>query len=249
METVEFKVERKLAYLTLNRPDKMNAINGKMRTELWQVFTEVRDNPEIWAMIITGRGKAFSSGHDLLESFAGAKPSFEELYVLQMQIYKPIICAINGTCLAQGCGIALSSDICIAAEQAILGWPQVKRGISSVSGPAMLARRIPINKAFEILFKGELVTAREALNLHLINQMVPVEELMPSAERTARQILESAPLAVRAMKKATLKTLNMPLEEAYKFCNLLLNEIEATEDAREGLRAFREKRMPVWKGR
>lgn len=247
--TVEYTVEDRIAYIVLNRPDRMNAVNAEMRTELWHVFNDVRDNAAVWAAIITGRGKAFSSGHDLTETFADAKPSFDELYSIQTQIYKPMICAVNGICLAQGAAIALASDICLASERASFGWPQVKRGVSSISGPTMLARRVPINKAFELLFTGDLLTGQEALALHMINYVVPHEELMPAAERLARRILENAPLAVWAMKEATLRTLSMVSEDAYRFASQLLRRVEATEDAQEGLRAFREKRRPIWKAR
>ncbi len=249
MTTIEYRVEGKLACLALNRPEKMNAIDADMRTELWRRLSEIRDDPDVWVVIITGRGKAFSSGHDLLEPFSDAKPSFGDLYGLQTQIYKPIIAAVNGVCLAQGCGIALSSDICVASEHATFGWPQVKRGMSSVSGPAILARRVPLNKALEILFTGEPLTAQQALELGLVNYVVGPDELMPTAERIARKILENAPLAVWAMKEATLRTLSLRQDEAYKLANLLLRQVEATEDAQEGLRAFREKRAPVWRGR
>lgn len=249
METIEYRLEGKLAYIVLNRPEKMNAVNARMRTELWQAFSDVRENPDVWAAIITGRGRAFSSGHDLLEPFGNVKPSFADLYSLQLQIYKPLISAVNGICLAQGAAIALASDICVASEAARFGWPQVKRGISSVSGPTMLARRVPINKAFEILFTGESLTVQQALELHLVNSVVRQEELMPTAERIARKILENAPLAVWAMKEATLRTLSMPAEDAFTFASLLLGRVESTADAQEGLRAFRERRAPVWRAR
>ena len=249
METIEYKVEKKLAVITLNRPDKMNAVNAKMLGELWQVFTDVRDNREVWGAIITGRGRAFCAGHDLTEPFSDAKPSFDDLYSLQTQIYKPMIAAVNGICLAQGGAMALASDIVVTSDQARFGWPQVKRGISSISGPTMLARRVPLNRAFEILFTGEFISAQQALELNLVNHVVPTEEVMPTAERIARKILENAPLAVWAMKEATLRTLPLRPSEAYHVAGLFLKQIETTEDAQEGLRAFREKRAPVWKGK
>lgn len=249
METIEYKIENKLAFITLNRPEKMNAVNARMLGELWQAFTDVRDNREVWGLIITGRGKAFCAGHDLTEPFSDAKPSFDDLYALQAQIYKPVIAAINGICLAQGGAMALASDICVAAEQTRFGWPQVKRGISSISGPTMLARRVPLNRAFEILFTGEFISAQQALELNLINHVVPAEEVLPTAERIARKILENAPLAVWTMKEATLRTLALRPSEAYHVAAMFLKQIETTEDAQEGLRAFREKRAPVWKGK
>ncbi|MDN5347611.1 MAG: hypothetical protein PWP65_1175 [Clostridia bacterium] len=250
MALVEFEVKDRIAYITLNRPEKMNAVNQEMLQSLIDYFTEVKDNPDIWVAIITGTGKAFSSGHDLSHASFGKKgPRAYDLYTLLPRIYKPIIAAINGICLAQGCGLALSTDIQIASENAKFGWPQVKRGISSVSGPTILARRVPLNIAFDYLFTGEFIDAQEAYRWGLVNKVVKHEELMPAAEEKARQILENAPLAVRAMKEATLLTRYMRDYEAQLVATRIIDELSKTEDAQEGIRAFQEKRKPVWKGR
>ena len=249
METIEYQVDNHLASITLNRPEKMNAVNAKMRSELWAAFTDIRENRDVWAALITGRGKAFCAGHDLTEPFANAKPSFDELYALQTETYKPLISAVNGVCLAQGGALALSSDICIVSEQARFGWPQVKRGISSISGPTMLARRVQLNKAFEILFTGEFIDATAALKLGLINHVVPHDQLMAEAHAMVDRILENAPLAVQAMKEATVRTLSLPAAEAYKLAGQILESVEKTEDAQEGMRAFKEKCKPVWKAK
>ena len=250
METIEYRVESNLASITLNRPEVMNAVNAKMRTELWDAFTDIQQNDDVWAALITGRGKAFCAGHDLNEPFAGAKPSFHELYTLQTETFKPLISAVNGVCLAQGTALALSSDICIVSqEKGRFGWPQVKRGLSSISGPTMLARRVPLNKALEILLTGEFIDAEEALELGLVNRVVPHDQLMTEAKAMADRILENAPLAVRAMKEATVRTLSLPAGEAYKLAGQILEGVEKTEDAQEGLRAFKERRKPVWKAK
>ena len=137
MSVVEYELRDKVAYITLNRPDKLNAIDVAMRDELWRLLHEVNDNPDIWIAVITGNGRAFSVGHDLVamsgrsDALYDTEISTEDLYVYQSQIFKPIIAAINGFCLAQGGGIALSSDIRIASDQAQFGWPQAKRGIGS----------------------------------------------------------------------------------------------------------------------
>ena len=250
METIEYSVENNLACITLNRPETMNAVNAKMRSELWEAFTDIQENGEVWAALITGRGKAFCAGHDLNEPFAGAKPSFHELYTLQRLTFKPLISAVNGVCLAQGTALALSSDICIVSEEeGRFGWPQVKRGLSSISGPTILARRVPLNKALEVLFTGEFIDADAALQLGLVNHVVPHDQLMAEAHAMVGRILENAPLALQAMKEATIRTLSLPADEAYKLAGQILEDVEKTEDAKEGLRAFKERRKPVWKAK
>ena len=249
---VIYEVRDGIAYITLNRPEKLNAINPEMRELLWDAFQDVKGNPEVRCAIVTGRGRAFSTGHDLVamaNARANEGPSTGDLYVEQSKIWKPIISAINGVCLAQGCGIALGSDIRIASSEARFGWPQAKRGISSVSGPALLSQVVPRNIAFEFLFTGEFVDAEKALELMLVNYVVPPEEVMPRAEEMARKITANAPLSLAAIKEASIKGSEMGLEERVAFAQRKRDEVLETEDAQEGVRAFAEKRAPVWKGR
>ena len=249
---VIYEVREGIAYITLNRPEKLNAINPEMRQLLWDAFQDVRNNDEVRCAIVTGSGRAFSTGHDLVamaSARANEGPTTGDLYVEQSKIWKPIISAINGVCLAQGCGIALGSDIRIASTTAQFGWPQAKRGISSVSGPALLSQVVPRNVAFEFLFTGEFVDAQKALELMLVNYVVEAEEVMPRAEEMARKITANAPLALAAIKEASIKGSEMGLEERVAFAQNKRDEVLATEDAQEGVRAFAEKRAPVWRGR
>src|SRR3990167_8864663 len=145
---VRYEVRDHIAFITLNRPQAKNALNRAMRKELQTAYTDVKFNPGIWLAILTGEGDVFCSGKDLFEKVApedddGSVMSNDELYIFQRNIYKPIVLAINGPCLAQGGGFALNADILIMSERASLGWPQVKRGISSVSGPCFLPHAIP----------------------------------------------------------------------------------------------------------
>ena len=249
---VIYEVKDGIAYITLNRPEKLNAINPEMRELLWDAFQDVKNNPEARCAIVTGRGRAFSTGHDLV-AMANARAneglSTGDLYVEQSKIWKPIISAINGVCLAQGCGIALGSDIRIASSEARFGWPQAKRGISSVSGPALLSQVVPRNIAFEFLFTGEFVDAQKALELMLVNYVVPPEDVMSRAEEMARKITANAPLSLAAIKEASIKGSEMNLEERVAFAQQKRDEVLQTEDAQEGVRAFAEKRAPVWRGR
>ncbi len=247
-----YEIKDGIAYITLNRPEKLNAIDPAMRQLLWDAFQDVKNNPEVRCAIVTGRGRAFSTGHDLVamaNDRANEGPSTGDLYVEQSKIWKPIISAINGICLAQGCGIALGSDIRIASTEARFGWPQAKRGISSVSGPALLSQVVPRNIAFEFLFTGEFVDAPKALELMLVNYVVAPEEVMPRAEAMAQQITANAPLSLAAIKEASIKGAEMGLEERVAFAQNKRDEVLQTEDAQEGVRAFAEKRSPVWKGR
>ena len=249
---VIYEINEGIAYITLNRPEKLNAINPEMRELLWDAFQDVRNNDDVRCAIVTGAGRAFSTGHDLVamaNARANEGPSTGDLYVEQSKIWKPIISAINGVCLAQGCGIALGSDIRIASCEARFGWPQAKRGISSVSGPALLSQVVPRNVAFEFLFTGEFVDAQRALDLMLVNYVVEPDEVMPRAEEMARKITANAPLALAAIKEASIKGSEMGLEERVAFAQVKRDEVLATEDAQEGVRAFAEKRAPVWRGR
>ena len=249
---VLYEIKEGIAYITMNRPEKLNAIDPAMRELLWDAFQDVKNNPEVRCAIVTGAGRAFSTGHDLVAMAAGHANeghSTGDLYVVQSTIFKPIIAAINGICLAQGCGIALGSDIRIASSKAEFGWPQAKRGISSVSGPALLSQVVPRNIAFEFLFTGDFVNAEKALQLMLVNYVVEPEEVMPRAEEIARKITANAPLSIAAIKEAAIKGSEMGLEERVAFAQKKRDEVLATEDAKEGVLAFAEKRAPVWKGR
>lgn len=247
-----YEIKDGIAYITLNRPEKLNAIDPAMRQILWDSFQDVKNNPEVRCAIVTGNGRAFSTGHDLVAMAAARAnegPSTGDLYIVQANIWKPIIAAINGICLAQGCGIALGSDIRVASSEAQFGWPQVKRGISSVSGPALLAQVLPRNIAFEILFTGEFIDANRAHELMLVNHVVAPEEVIAKAEEIARKIVANAPLSVGAIKEASMLGASMDLENRVAFAQTKRDLILHTADAAEGVKAFTEKRAPIWTGK
>jgi enoyl-CoA hydratase/carnithine racemase len=176
------------------------------------------------------------------------EPSTDDLYLYQLGVFKPIVVSINGYCLAQGAGLALCSDIRIASDQAQFGWPQVKRGIASISGPSLLSQFVPHNLAMELLFTGEFVGAQRALELGLVNQVVPHDQLAPATESLVQKLRANAPLPMRAIKEAALRGQGMPMPDRVRFASLLLKRINQTADAREGLAAFQEKRQPTWTG-
>jgi len=251
-DEVIYEIKEGIAYITMNRPEKLNAIDPPMRQQLWDAFQDVDKNPEVRCAVVTGAGRAFSTGHDLVAMAAGGAnegPSTGDLYVVQSNIWKPIIAAINGVCLAQGCGIALGSDIRVASSAAEFGWPQVKRGISSVSGPALLSQVVPRNIAFQFLFTGDFVDANKALELMLVNYVVEPEQVMDMAVEIAKKITANAPLSLAAIKEVSIRGSEMGLEDRVKLAQDKRNEVLESEDAKEGVLAFAEKRAPVWKGR
>ena len=255
MAVVEFEVRERAAYIRLNRPDKLNAIDVEMRDELWRLLHEVNDDPDIWLAVITGNGRAFSVGHDLVsmsgrsDALYDPEISTEDLYVYQSEIFKPIIAAVNGFCLAQGGGIALASDIRIASDKAQFGWPQAKRGIGSVSGPCMLAQRVPLNFALEFLFTGDMIGAERAAELGIVNMVVPHDELMAKTDEIVQKLLRNAPLPMRAIKEVAVRGQNMRLEDRVRLAGIVNRRLQRTDDAIEGIKAFQEKRTPVFTGR
>jgi len=248
-----YEVKDRLAYITLNRPEKKNAINPQMRYELTQALIDVKENPEVWAALLRANGDVFSTGHDLIE-LGGPEPkgamTTMEMYLYLQRIWKPTIAVVNGLCLAQAAGLVLSCDIRFASrEKAKFGWPQSKRGIGSISAPCILSTIIPPNIALELMYTGDLVDAEKALNLGFINQAVPHERLWEEAELFARRILQNAPVPMRHMKEVAARGRGMSLEDRVHMAHLHFTRISLSEDAKEGLAAFREKREPVWKGR
>jgi E-phenylitaconyl-CoA hydratase len=253
LSLVEYEVKGRIAYIAMNRPEKLNAMNREMLDGLWDAFARLRDDQEVWLGIVTGRGRSFSVGHDLVEMSSGGSAvrgprSTDELYFMEQHIWKPVIAAVNGHCLAQGAGIALGADIRVAADTAKFGWPQTKRGISSISGPVILSQRIPLCRAMELLFTGEFMEADEALKLGLVNHVVPEQQLMSKAEEIAETILQNAPLAVGAMKEAAVRGLHLSVHDRLNMAGMIFEQVRDTSDAQEGLDAFHEKRAPVWTG-
>lgn len=253
-EVTNFEINDHVAYITLNRPDKRNAINRAMRKELQEAYTRVKADREIWAVILTGRGDIFSSGRDLSELILpgdedGSVMTTDELYLYQRYIYKPIVAALNGPCLAQAAGFAENADILIFSERATIGWPQVTRGFSSVSGPSFLPHAIPWNQAMAILMRGRAISANEALQLGMANEVVPHDQLLSTAQRWVREILGNAPLAVQAIKEAARRGQELHVMDRVYLARGILNRVLLSEDSREGLLAFKEKRRPVWKGK
>ncbi len=263
-----FEKKDGIAYLTLNRPEARNALAPETVLELIDAWTEYRDDNELRCAIITGAGdKAFCSGADLgrlIPLISGAKkPETEaekkvaadpmiaaKAFLRNFELYKPVIAAVNGHAIAGGMEMLYATDIRVASEDAKFGLQEVKWSIFPLMGSSIkLPRQIPYARAMEILLTGELISAQEALELGFLNRVVPKDQVMAEAERFARIIADNGPLAVTALKKSVLTGIGLPLEEG------LAKELEigfpvmASEDCKEGPRAFKEKRKPNFKGK
>jgi enoyl-CoA hydratase/carnithine racemase len=252
MSTIRYDVKDRIAWITLNRPEKRNAINLAMRKELQEAFEDVKFNPDVWVAVLTGEGNTFCSGKDIVDTSPEENRgilSNHEIHQYQMHIFKPIICAVNGGCYAQGCGFALNSDIIIMSEKATFGWPQGKRGISSVGGPSRGTHVIPYHVAMGYLMRAKAMSAADCLRWGIATEVVPHENLLPTAQRYAEEILECAPLAVRGMKEAARLAYDLPLEPRMQVAQYIVERVSMSEDKKEGIQAFKEKRKPVWRGR
>ncbi|MDP2674112.1 MAG: enoyl-CoA hydratase-related protein [Dehalococcoidia bacterium] len=258
-KNIIYEKKGRLAYVTLNREERRNAIDPATSKELLDAFTDFKSDDDVWVAILTGAGDvAFSAGADLVamaEAFAGGGqgPGFSVPFAgisRGFECWKPMIAAINGYCLAGGLELSLCCDVRIAAEHATFGLPEPKRAIiPGAGGTQRLPRAVPLAFAMELMLTGERFDAQTALNFGLVSRVVPLDQLMPTVEGIAAKMLECGPLAVRSIKQAIFRGRDMTLEEGLKLESELTGKIFATEDAREGPTAFAQRRKPEYKGR
>ena len=254
---IEYVKEGKLAIFTILRPEARNALNMAAINELRETMTAFQDDPEVLVGIITGTGdKAFCAGADIKDTLSFMKEhrhtpeDFPPSLMRGLNIWKPLIAAINGLALGGGLELALACDIRIAADSARFGLPEVGLGLlPGWGGTQRLTRTVPLAKAIELVLMGTIITAEEACRIGLVNKTVPHEELMPTAREWAGIIAEKAPLATQAVKQAMLRGLGMNLEDGMKLEQALLTGLMGTDDFEEGIKAFSEKRKPDYRGR
>ena len=254
---IDYEKEGRIAILTINRPEAANAMNVQTWWELNEALVNFRDDPELWVAIITGVGeKAFCAGADIKDLLPFMKENRDTPWLIPpthmrgLDLWKPLIAAINGLALGGGLEIALGCDIRIASENARLGVPEVTLGIIPGWGATQrLPRMIPWCKAAELLLTGRPIDAQEAYRIGLVNQVVPLQELIPKAKEWAEAICRPGPLAVRAAKEAMIRGTSMPLEEGLKLESTLFAYLLGTEDFTEGTKAFAEKRKADFKAK
>ena len=248
---VDYEKNGKIAVITLNRPEVLNAINPDLKKELNTTILNFRDDPDLWVAIICGAGKSFCVGADMKQSkFGTVKRSEIETPVRPDQIWKPFIAAIQGYCLGAGLELALTCDLRISAENARFAQPEVNVGvIPAAGGTQRLPRFIPRAKAAELILMGQQIDAWEAYRIGLVNKVVPTAQLMTTAMQWAETICQAGPLQVRAAKEAIIRGYSVPLEEGLEIERELHNRVAATEDFKEAGTAFVEKRKPNWRGK
>jgi enoyl-CoA hydratase/carnithine racemase len=268
MPAVLTEKRNQIAYVTLNRPQVHNAYNPELLVTLAETWQEIDKDDGVRVAIITGAGKvAFSAGADLgrlIPLFTRARAPEDEwdrklldnrrlgdIAIMRgFTLSKPIVAAVNGFCIAGGMEMIQATGLRVASENASFGLQEVKWGIIPAAGSlARLPRQIPYCKAMEILLTGNRIDAHEAYRIGLVNYVVPQEKLMAKAEELASAIAANGPLAVRKIREAVERCSGMPLKDAFKIENELAREVMQSEDAKEGPRAFMEKRKPNFKGR
>ncbi len=239
--------------LTINRPEARNAINLATATALSNALDEIEADDDIWVVVLTAAGdKAFSAGMDLKAFATGEFPITDKGFggITKRAFPKAIIAACNGSALAGGCEIMLSCDLVVAADHAKFGIPEVARGlVAGAGGLIRLPKRIPRAVALEMALTGEPMSAARALEIGLVNRVVPGDQVMAEAMALAERIAKNAPLAVRLSKQVMLEASELPEADAWAINDAVFGEIGRSGDAMEGAIAFAEKREPNWTGK
>jgi enoyl-CoA hydratase/carnithine racemase len=269
-DTILFEKRDRIATVTLNRPDRLNAVSEEMTDELLEVFTEIEKDDEVWTIIVTGAGRALCSGADVAKVPEAGKevglfgvqtrgqPYLGTLWQWEApqeatppyrQMSKPIICAVNGICAGAGLDLVTTCDIAIASDKASFMDPHTSIGLVSGREAVRLARVIPMNIAMRMMLMGkhERLGAERAYQLGLISEVVPHDDLMARAWEIAETVNKNAPLAVRGTRLAIRNTMSLPVAEAELLAESYRLRVAMSQDAREGPIAFGEKRDPVWK--
>lgn len=256
-ETVRFNKEEGIITITIDRPKALNALNAQVISELEDAITEVENDPEARVLILTGEGRSFVAGADIGEQsvldMEGGRAWGRRGSALFRRIEKltiPTIAAVNGFALGGGCEIAMSCDMIIASEKAKFGQPEVGLGITpGFSGTQRLARRVGTAKAKELIFTGNMIKADEAKEIGLANKVVAPEELMDAANELAKNIVKNAPIAVKYSKAAIDRGVDVDIDNGIAIENELFAMCFATEDQKEGMNAFLEKREAEFKNK
>ena len=256
-ETLLVEREGRVAILTINRPDKLNALNQQVRDEMLEALNQLETDDSVGAIVITGAGeKSFIAGADIGE-FAGRSPMDQRHAMRWPRIFdamatypKPVIAMINGFCLGGGCELAMSCDMRIASEKAKFGQPEIKLGlIPGGGGSQRLPRLVGMGHAMRLILSGDMIGAAEAKEIGLVEMVVPAEELRAKTLELAQRIAGMSPVTLKVAKEALRASEKLPIEDGLTYERDLFCLCFSTEDKKEGVEAFLAKRPAEWKGR
>lgn len=256
-KTVRVEHEGAVSVVTIDRPERLNALDKAVLSELEETFKALASREETRAVILTGEGKAFVAGADISAMTEMSTGQAEEFAAMGHRVFSeierfrcPVIAAVNGFALGGGCELALACDFIHASTKAKLGLPEVTLGlIPGFGGTQRLPRRVGVGHARELIYSGEMIDAAEALRIGLVNRVHEPEQLMPAVKKLAETIATRGPVAVAAAKTAVREGADRPLPEANAIEVRTFGELFRSEDMREGTRAFVEKRKPSFTGR
>ena len=257
MKHEELLVERDghVLALTINRPDQRNALNGPLMDAIRDQIERANSDKDLRAIVLTAVGaKAFCAGADLASgasfkfNYAEPRMAFAELFRAARRTNVPIVGKVNGTCMAGGMGLLAICDLAVAADHALFGLPEVKVGVYPMQVLTVLQHVVPRRRLLQMCLTGEPVSAADALDMGLVSQVVPADQLDAATAILVGQIAERSPAAIRRGKYATYAIESMSFEESMSFMEGQIGLLAATDDAVEGLAAFKEKRKPVWTG-
>lgn len=258
LKATTFEFRNGIATITLNRPDQLNAINDDMRADFGQLLSELQTNEEIRVVVITGSGRAFSAGGDLeyferqwnTAKFRRESRRLTEFFDELELIEKPVLAAINGPCTGAGLQVTLSCDIRIASDQARFGFRENNIGlIPGTGGCSRLVKLIGYGKAKELILMGDMISAEEARRIGLINRVTPHDELLDHTYKMAEHLLTRAPEAMGLAKRLLWHSVTSDFQTGRLMESLAQSVLLKTDDHREGIKAFREKRKPQFKGK
>ena len=243
-----------IAEITLNRPDNLNTFNIPLAVELSQAFRELDSETQVRVIILKGAGRAFCAGIDVSDFSNKSTREYREWVecmenplVTISRMSKPVIAQVHGVAAANGAGLVAAADLAVAGENARIGLTAINVGLNCIGPVIPVARSVGRKRALELLFYGDLIAAREALSMGLVNRVIPEADLGKETRAWAAILAQKSPVALQIAKKAFYAAADMNYYKAFEYMNEVFARLCSTEDAREGISAFMEKRSPVWK--